>query len=121
MDITKYLTDLKIYDKNNTVIGTLDDLNANKDLVTVRVLRSSLETVGGTGSKHYKIPISYQVKTGDDLFNNEGGHTYSNYMVSVTAAVYNDSTTTNYNPSSYAYNYLIYTNAKVDPEVKKNN
>ena len=138
LDITKYFKSLKIYGKNSDVLYNMEQdtrvnasgsgntraglltgsINTEKDLITLRVHKSLLQTQGDSDSKIYMIPISFEVITGDGAFNDkEGGLTYSNYKVSVTAATYLDLTTDSFADSSYAYNHLIYTNAKTDPEV----
>ena len=66
----------------------------------------------------YLFPISYDVLTGDEAFNN-GGFKYSNYKVSLTAVTCNTLGSTTYSKSSYATDHLIYTNAKVEPSVIK--
>ena len=71
-------------------------------------------------SNIYMIPIKYKVKTGDTLFKNDpDGLRYSNYKVSVTAATYSSLTSDprEYTQASYAYDHLIYTNTKVNPNV----
>ena len=44
---------------------------------------------------------------------------YSNYKVSLTAAMYPaiNSAGNNYSKASYAYDHIIYTNARVVPEM----
>lgn len=140
LDITTYLKNLKIYGKTsggtkdvlydmnqdtavntegtgNSRINTLTgSLNSDKNQITLRVHKSLLQTQGDSSSNIYMIPISFEVITGDSTFKN-GGLKYSNYKVSITAATYSNMTTGNYADSSYAYNHLIYTNAKLDPEV----
>ena len=91
-------------------------LNSDKNQITLRVHKSLLQTQGDSSSNIYMIPISFEVITGDSTFKN-GELKYSNYKVSITAATYSNMTTGNYADSSYAYNHLIYTNAKLDPEV----
>lgn len=146
LDITEYLQNLKIYGKDlagstnmdvlydmnqdmevnpngtgNTRTGTLQaSLNQSKNMLTIRVHKSLLRTQGSANSNIYMLPITYEVKTGDALFNsNTGGLKYSNYKVSVTAAAYPamNSNVGDYTQSSYAFNHLIYTNTKVNPNV----
>ena len=124
LPIGSYLTDLKIYGAGNSVIfeqGAEPTSTANvittegSTIYKVRVNKSllRLQTVGV-----YYIPIEYKIKTGNTLFNNTG-QMYSNYKVSLTAAMYPaiDSAATGYSKASYAYDHIIYTNARVVPEV----
>ena len=124
LPIEDYLTDLKIYGTGDSVIFEqgADPTNTANVVTTedstiykVRVNRSLLKTQ--TEGVYY-IPIDYKVKTGNALFNNDG-LMYSNYKVSLTAAMYPaiDSVANNYSKASYAYDHIIYTNARVVPEV----
>ena len=92
-------------------------LNSTGKMITIRVNKTALKTRGGATSGIYEIPVSYTAITGNDNFG-VGNKIYSNYMVSMTAATYENQTTSEYTASSYAYNYLIYTNARLDPSVR---
>ncbi len=85
-------------------------------LIKLRVRRDLLRTQGSADSGMYQIPISFEVFTGDDKFKNNG-LTYSNYMVSVTAALYPNSESDAYAAQSYVFDDIIYTNAKVKSTV----
>ena len=103
----------------SSVIVRKGELNSAKDQITIRVKRSLLKPRGGADSGIYEIPIDFKVLTGDDNFNaRTNGLKYSNYMISITTAIYNDISTTEYTSSSYEYDYMIYTNAKLDPAVQ---
>lgn len=130
LDLTKYFSDLKIYGKNdvelyhyNGTTGTAADdvvatLDSTENCVKIRVNKSRLKSQGGTDSKMYEIPISYTVKTGDELFNDgAGGLAYSNYKVTVRAELYTTLTGGSANTASRDEDYIIYTNTKIDPKV----
>ena len=83
-----------------------------------RVHKNAVQEQGSDGSGRYLFPIEYTVYTGDEKFNNEtGGLMYSNYKVSVHAEMWSAITGGTESDPSNADNYLIYTNAKVDPDV----
>ncbi len=124
LPIEDYLSELKIYGAGDSVIFEqgADPTNTATTVTTdgstiykVRVDKSLLKTQ--TEGVYY-IPIDYKVKTGNTAFNNSG-HMYSNYKVSLTAAMYPtiNSAGNNYSKASYAYDHIIYTNARVIPEV----
>ena len=78
---------------------------------TVRVHKDLLKTQPG-GS--YVIPISFRVKTGDRLFHSaSGGCKYSNYKVTVSAALYSAISGNGISTASYDDDHIIYTNARV--------
>jgi len=52
------------------------------------------------------------VGTGNTAFNSTGLE-YSNYKVSLTAATYSTINSTDYSKTSYAFDHIIYTNARV--------
>ncbi|WP_303834487.1 hypothetical protein [Ruminococcus flavefaciens] len=66
----------------------------------------------------YYFPISYKVKTGSaaNFDNSHSDMTYSNYMVSLTAEECSASGETI--TTTFATDYLIYTNAILDPTIK---
>ena len=114
------------YGSGNSRANTLTaSLNESKTMLTIRVHKSLLRKQGSDDSLIYMVPISYEVITGNEKFNNTKtgdvitGLQYSNYKVSVTAATYEtlSSTDTNYTQSSYAYDHLIYTNTRIDANV----
>jgi hypothetical protein len=66
------------------------------------------------------FPINYAVYTGDSKFNNNtGGLMYSNYKVSVHAEIWSAKTGGTRTEPSVADSDLIYTNAKINPDVIK--
>ena len=130
LPISDYLTDLKIYgaDMNSdgkpdvifdqnvgstssaTVVSTKDTY-IYKVRVNKSLLRMDTEGV-------YYIPIDFKVVTGNKTFKSDGLE-YSNYKVSLTAAMYSaiDSAESSYSKASYTYNHIIYTNARVISDV----
>lgn len=84
----------------------------------IRVHKDYVKKQGSDDSGRYLFPIEYTVYTGDEKFNNDG-LMYSNYKVSVHAEMWSAITGGTESEPSNADNYLIYTNAKVDPDVIK--
>ena len=135
LEIKDYLKGLKIYGKTlNDVLfdqdvildtehifapptGVTATMNAEGTIYTVRVPVSLVETLGEESDGRYVFRIEYDVLTGDgaDRWNKE----YSNYKVSLTAAMYENANdaSNNYMKNSYAFDHLIYTNAKIQYEV----
>ena len=118
LNISDYLTELKIYGADDTVIFDQTAAAVDSDtrvtkkgdtLYTVRVQKDLLKT---KSDDVYVIPITYKVKTGNTLFNSTGKK-YSNYKVSLTAATYSSINGSNYSKPSYAFDHIIYTNARV--------
>ena len=127
LSIGAYLTNLKIYGASDAVIFEQGaDPTSTSTVVTtdgstiykVRINKSLLRTQ--TDGVYY-IPIDFKVKTGNTTFNNSG-LMYSNYKVSITAAMYPtiNGSESNYSKASYAYDHIIYTNARVVPDVIDN-
>ncbi|WP_028506148.1 hypothetical protein [Ruminococcus sp. FC2018] len=135
LKISDFLSDLKIYADNGDVIfdqnKILDDsftLPTGVEFVstggesgtvyTVRVDKSLLKTRGAASDGVYVLPIRYKVKTGDG--SGKWNDTYSNYKVTLTAQMYNPAkgnASLTRIQSSWAQDYLIYTNAKVETRV----
>ncbi|MGN0632879.1 MAG: hypothetical protein ACI4JW_03320 [Oscillospiraceae bacterium] len=88
--------------------------NADGTEYTVRVKKSLLPTLGQ--DKIYTVKIAYDVYTGNSKFNNDG-FAYSNYMVTLTAALYDSMNSESYSPSSNASDHIIYTNARLQSNV----
>ena len=125
LNIGEHLTELKIYgadgddaDSDDDVIfdQTASDVSADtkvtqksNNIYTVRVRKNLLKT---KSDGVYVIPITYKVKTGNTLFKSDGKK-YANYKVSLTAAIYSSISSSNYSKSSYAFDHIIYTNARV--------
>lgn len=121
LPISDYIDDLKIYGADGDDENTEDDViftqpdetntdsSEKKTIYKVRVEKSKLKT---RADGIYIIPITYNVKTGNTLFNTNGLQ-YSNYKVSLTAAMYPSLESTKYSKPSYAYDHIIYTNARV--------
>lgn len=126
--INVYFKNLQIKGANDEVLLTLDDgtltqTDASQIKVTsnetqteykVRVHKSKLPTLGQEGL--YTADISYDVYTGDNKFNKDD-FAYSNYMVTVSGALYDTISSTSYIPSSDDSDHIIYTNAKLQSQV----
>lgn len=130
LPISSYLSELKIYGADLNEDGKADVIfeqgavptdtstcvtTDGSTIYKVRVHKSLLKTQ--TEGVYY-VPIDFKVKTGNTSFQN-GGLTYANYKVSLTAAMYSakGSPANGYSKASYAYDHIIYTNARVVPEV----
>jgi len=100
------------YDKDSvTIIGDSLITTEGEYAYTVRVHKDLLKMQPG-GS--YVIPISFRVKTGDSLFHSaSGGCKYSNYKVTVSAALYSAISGNGISTASYDDDHIIYTNARV--------
>ena len=118
LNIGEYLTELKIYGADDTVIYDQTAAAVESDtrvttkgdtIYTVRVRKDLLKT---KSDGVYLIPITYKVKTGNTLFNSTRKK-YSNYKVSLTAATYSSINSIYYSKPSYAFDHIIYTNARV--------
>lgn len=96
---------------------TEKDSEATNGTMLVLIIRKDQLKRNTEGTEYY-FPISYKVKTGAaaNFDNSHSNMTYSNYMVSLTAAECNASGEA-FN-STFATDYLIYTNAMLDPTVK---
>ncbi len=95
----------KITDLGN--IGSLEELDEKMEDVREQ---------GEEGSGKYLLPIDYTAYTGDDKFK-FGGLEYSNYKVSVHAEMWSQISGGTESEPSNADNYLIFTNARVEPDV----
>ena len=82
----------------------------------IRVHKSYVQTQGASDSGRYNFPIELTVYTGDEKFNNTG-LMYSNYKISVHAEMWTALMGGTESDPSNADSELIYTNAKVYPEV----
>lgn len=87
---------------------------------------SGVQKQGSENSGRYLFPITYTVYTGDSKFNNDTdgennltGLMYSNYRVSVHAEMWSAIIGGSESDPSNADNYLIYTNARIEPNVIK--
>jgi len=127
LPISRYLTDLKIYGAGDAVIfeqgasAVSTETRVTTDgstIYKVRVHKSLLKTQ--TEGVYY-IPVDFKAITGDSTFNNSG-NMYANYKVTLTAAMYSsiDSAESTYLKTSYAWDHIIYTDARVIPEVIDN-
>lgn len=128
LKISDYFRNLQIKGANDEVLLTLDDgtltltdtsqvkvtSNATQTEYKVRVHKSKLPTLGQEGV--YTADISYDVYTGDTKFNTND-FAYSNYMVTVSGALYDTISSTSYIPSSDDSDHIIYTNAKLQSQV----
>jgi hypothetical protein len=96
---------------------TKKESEANDNTMLVLIIRKDQLKRNTDGTEYY-FPISYKVKTGSaaNFDNSHSDMTYSNYMVSLTAEECNASGETN--PTTFATDYLIYTNAILDPTIK---
>lgn len=126
--INDYFKNLQIKGANDEVLLELDDgtltptdpsqikvtSNATQTEYKVRVHKSKLPTLGQEGL--YTADISYDVYTGDNKFNKDD-FAYSNYMVTVSGALYDTISSTSYIPSSDDSDHIIYTNAKLQSQV----
>ena len=133
LKIDDYLSGLKIYGKNNEVIfdqqtvleGTDEgaaNVSASKNeagtVYTARVKKDLIDTQGDAEDGRFIFDYEYNVLTGDG--EEKWNKKYSNYKVTVTAQLckkLNSNTTSDYNNDSFAYDHLIYTNAKINPNV----
>ena len=134
---------LNKYFKSLQILGTGDDiifdsswtngshLNGNV-IVTkteseykIRVNKDYVQKQGDDDSGRYLFPINYVVYTGDTKFNADTdeetgdltGLMYSNYKVSVQAELWSAISNGTRSEPSVAKNFLIYTNAKIEPNV----
>lgn len=134
---------LNKYFKSLQILGTGDDiifdsswtngshLNGNV-IVTktnseyrIRVNKNFVQKQGDDDSGRYLFPINYVVYTGDARFNANTdeetgdltGLMYSNYKVSVQAELWSAISNGTRSEPSVATNFLIYTNAKIEPNV----
>lgn len=133
LPISGYLTDLKIYGMDSDNNGEpdvifeqgADDISTSTikttDGSTIYRVRVNKSLLKQQSEGVYYIPIDYNVVSGNTAFNNSG-KMYSNYKVTLTAAMYSeiDSAENTYSKTSYAYDHIIYTNARVMPEVIDN-
>lgn len=135
LKISDFLSDLKIYADNGDVIFDQNKIldgsftpptgvefvstgGESGTVYTVRVDKSLLKTRGAASDGVYVLPIRYKVKTGDG--SGKWNDTYSNYKVTLTAQMYNPAkgnASLTRIQSSWAQDYLIYTNAKVETRV----
>jgi hypothetical protein len=135
LKISDYLYDLEIYGSSDVKIFDQDEIldgeftppdgvvyvdtaGSSGNVYKVRVRKDKLKTRGDAADGVYILPIKYKVKTGDG--SGRLNETYSNYKVTVTAEMYNPDAQfqpENYLRSSWAQDYLIYTNAKVATNV----
>ena len=88
--------------------------NADETEYRVRVHKSLLPTLGQDGV--YSAAVSYDVYTGDDKFKPDG-FAYSNYMVTISGALYDKMNSASYITSSNDSDHIIYTNAKLQSQV----
>ena len=135
LDINDYIEDIKICGKDISsseqlvLFDTKKNINSvtqteNSETVTVssgtftsdgkvlklRVRKDMLRN-RGEDSGIYALSVEFKVKAIAE------GQTYSNYKVSLTARVYEDMGSTSFDDNSFAADHIIYTNAKVNPEV----
>ena len=104
-------------DESNVVVK-VNSSNPNK--IVIRVRKDYLQTTAAENV--YLFPIEFNVKTGDELFNNNaGGRTYANYMVTLTAYIYPSMSSNSASNTSYATDHLIYTNARIVSDVLDEN
>ena len=125
LNIGEHLTELKIYGADGDDADSDDDLifdqtasdvsadtrvtQKSNNIYTIRVRKNLLKT---KSDGVYVIPITYKVKTGNTLFKSDGKK-YANYKVSLTAAIYSSISSSDYSKNSYAFDHIIYTNARV--------
>ncbi|SDB58223.1 hypothetical protein SAMN02910317_03044 [Ruminococcaceae bacterium FB2012] len=86
----------------------------------IRVNKNYVQKLGDDDDGIYKFPIDLTVYTGNDYFNDDtGGRMYSNYRIEVNAAFYPtlDGGVSTVNVPSIAEDFLIYTNARLEPNV----
>ena len=131
LPIESYLDGVTIYGSDQDSDGTEDVIflqtadsittgdNRRTDKGTteykVRVKKNLLKTQPGGA---FIIPIHFNVKTGDLLFNAQtGGLEYSNYKVTITAKMYSTIDGNEPLAVSQASDHIIYTNARVVPSV----
>ena len=98
----------------SNVVVKVDTTDANK--VVIRVHKDYLMT---NSDNVYLFPIEYNVKTGNELFNDDG-RMYANYKVTLTAYTYSSMNSKSPANTSYATDHLIYTNARVNADVFEN-
>ena len=124
LEIAEYLPEVMIYgqDRNNDedddVIFSSTEGSESEELrkttvgekiYKVRVRKDLLRTQSN-GS--FVIPIKFKVNTGNDIFKNDGLQ-YSNYKVTISAAIYSAIDGDNFTAASADNDYIIYTNAIV--------
>lgn len=91
----------------------------------IRVHKDWIQKQGDDDSGRYLFPINFTVYTGDTKFNADTdeetgyliGLMYSNYKVSVQAELWSAISNGTRSEPSVAKNFLIYTNAKIEPNV----
>ena len=104
LDLSDYWTSLNI-------CGTDVTLSPDTTSATITIDRSSVSD--SEADSMLSIPITFEVLTGTPFEN--AGLTYSNFKVVVQAQLQNDED--GVLNSSIAENYLVYTNAKIYPDV----
>lgn len=146
LKISDYLTGLKIYGKNDTVIFDQDkiiagtassmsnvstSISSDGKTYKVRVKKSLLQTQtkdDDTEATVFVVPIKFNVYTGDGKFNDNTetdedeneiltGLMYSNYKVSLHAEMYSVLSGGTVYDVSQDDDHLIYTNTRIIPEV----
>ena len=122
ISIEDYISNLNIYGKGSDglevllneedYLESLGDDDDNTTLI-VRVPTSSLQKPIAD-AESYRIPITFNVKTGAGF--ETDGLCYSNYMLTLEAEMYENTTDTTPVPYSETRDHIIYTNAKIKPK-----
>jgi hypothetical protein len=95
---------------SQTVTVSSGTLTSDGKVLKLRVRKDMLRN-RGEDSGIYALSVEFKVKAIAE------GQTYSNYKVSLTARIYEDMSSTSFDDNSFAADHIIYTNAKVNPEV----
>lgn len=120
LNIATYISDMKIYGNSVDAEGNavpifsqVTDANSMTTTYTVTVPKSSLQKK--TNTEEYIIPITFKVKTGEEF--ETAGLQYSNYMVNLEVDMRETQNSASAVLYSLGTDHIIYTNARVVPEV----
>lgn len=138
LSLSTYIKELKIFGTSNDEIFNSSWADGSTHLnghvkVTktdneykIRVHKDYVQKQGNANSGRYLFPITFTVYTGDSKFNNNRdgennltGLMYSNYRVTVHAEMWSALTGGTESDPSNADSFLIYTNARIEPNVIK--
>ena len=105
---------VKYDSENKVVIKVTREDNAYK----IRVRKDQIQTIGNASDGVYYVPIEFEAFTGDAKFNSQS-RSYSNYRMTLEMKMYqtDDAVENQYLIPTKATDYVVYTNAKVFPDV----
>lgn len=105
---------VKYDSENKVVVKVTREDNAYK----IRMRKDQIQTIGNASDGVYYVPVEFEVFTGDAKFNSQS-RTYSNYRMTLEMKMYQtaDAAENQYLIPTKATDYVVYTNAKVFPDV----